>query len=56
MKEGKTYREICSYCSMYRPRDIKPISKAYEKKIRLEKNKKEQQENNQQPTTKKSIN
>ena len=30
-------------------------SKEYEKKIRLEKNKKEQQENNQQPTTKKTI-
>ena len=51
-KEGKTIRQIAPKVRMSF-RDISKIIKAYEKKIRLEKNKKEQQENNQQPTTKK---
>ena len=51
LKEGKTYREIC-HIAHVSPRHIKPISKEYERKKRLE-TKKEKEENNQ--TKKPSI-
>ena len=50
LKEGKTYREICSIAHVS-PRDIKPIEKEYYRKKRLET--KKGKENNQQTTTKK---
>ena len=50
LKEGKTYREIC-HLAHVSPRDIKPIAKEYEKKKRLENNKRKR--NTQQPTTNK---
>ncbi len=44
LKEGKTYRDICriAYVS---PRDIKPIAKEYERKKRLETNKRKEKKN-----------
>ena len=50
LKEGKTYRDIC-HIAHVSPNGIKPISKEYERKKRLETNKRK--ENNQEPTTKK---
>ena len=50
LKEGKTYREIC-HLAHVSPRDIKPIAKEYERKKRLENNKRKG--NTQEPTTKK---
>ena len=50
LKEGKTYRDIC-HIAHVSPNGIKPISKEYERKKRLEANKRK--ENNQEPTTKK---
>ena len=50
LKEGKTYREICSIAHVS-PRDIKPIEKEYYRKKRLET--KKGKENNQETTTKK---
>ena len=38
LKEGKIYREICRIAHVS-PRDIKPIAKEYERKKRLETNK-----------------
>ena len=49
LKEGKTYRDICRIAHVS-PRDIKPIAKEYEKKKRLETNKRKR--NTQEPTTK----
>jgi len=50
LKEGKTYRDICRIAHVS-PLDIKPIAKEYEKKKRLETNKRKR--NTQEPTTKK---
>ena len=44
LKEGKTYREIC-HIAHVAPRDIKPISKEYERKKRLETNKRKEKKN-----------
>ena len=44
MKEGKTYREIC-HIAHVSPRDIKPIAKEYERKKRLETNKRKEKKN-----------
>ncbi len=43
LKEGKTYREIC-HIAHVSPSQIKPISKEYERKQRLE-SKKEEKDN-----------
>ena len=50
LKQGKTYREICSIAHVS-PRDIKPIEKEYYRKKRLGNNKRK--ENTHEPTTKK---
>ena len=50
LKEGKTYREICSIAHVS-PCDIKPIEKEYYRKKRLGNNKRK--ENTHEPTTKK---
>ena len=44
LKEGKTYREIC-HIAHVAPRDIKPISKEYERKKRLETNIRKEKKN-----------
>ena len=44
LKEGKTYREICRIAHVS-PRDIKPIAKEYERKKRLETNKRKEKKN-----------
>ena len=44
LKEGKTYREIC-HIAHVSPRDIKPIAKEYERKKRLETNKRKEKKN-----------
>ena len=44
LKEGKTYREIC-HIAHVSPRDIKPISKEYERKKRLETNIRKEKKN-----------
>ncbi len=44
MKEGKTYRDICRIAHVS-PRDIKPIAKEYERKKRLETNKRKEKKN-----------
>jgi len=41
LKEGKTYRDICRIAHVS-PRDIKPIAKEYERKKRLETNKRKE--------------
>ena len=41
LKEGKIYREIC-HLAHVSPRDIKPIAKEYERKKRLETNKRKE--------------
>ena len=47
LKEGKTYREIC-HIAHVSPRDIKPIAKEYERKKRLENNKRKEISKNSQ--------
>jgi hypothetical protein len=44
LKEGKIYREIC-HIAHVSPRDIKPIAKEYERKKRLETNKRKEKKN-----------
>ena len=44
LKEGKTYREIC-HIAHVSPREIKPIAKEYERKKRLETNKRKEKKN-----------
>jgi hypothetical protein len=44
LKEGKTYREIC-HIAHVSPRDIKPIAKEYDRKKRLETNKRKEKKN-----------
>ena len=44
LKEGKTYRDICRIAHVS-PRDIKPIAKEYERKKRLENNKRKEKKN-----------
>ena len=44
LKEGKTYREIC-HIAHVSPGQIKPISKEYERKKRLETNKRKEKNN-----------
>ena len=49
LKEGKTYREIC-HIAHVSPRDIKPIAKEYERKKRLETNKRERKKDSNKKT------
>jgi hypothetical protein len=44
LKEGRIYREICHIAHVF-PRDIKPIAKEYERKKRLETNKRKEKKN-----------
>ncbi len=44
LKEGKIYREIC-HIAHVSPRDVKPIAKEYERKKRLETNKRKEKKN-----------
>jgi hypothetical protein len=44
LKEGKIYREICHNAHVS-PREIKPVAKEYERKKRLETNKRKEKEN-----------
>ena len=44
LKEGKIYREIC-HIAHVSPRDIKPIAKEYDRKKRLETNKRKEKKN-----------
>ena len=44
LMEGKTYRDICRIAHVS-PRDIKPIAKEYERKKRLETNKRKEKKN-----------
>ena len=44
LKERKTYRDICRIAHVS-PRDIKPIAKEYERKKRLENNKRKEKKN-----------
>ena len=44
LKEGKTYRDICRIAHVS-PCDIKPIAKEYERKKRLENNKRKEKKN-----------
>ena len=53
LKEGKTYREVC-HIAHTSPGQIKPISKEYERKKRLE-NKKEEKDNQSTQIKKTSI-
>ena len=44
LKEGKTYREIC-HIAHVAPRDIKSIAEEYERKKRVETNKRKEKKN-----------